>query len=206
MKVSALLWPFPFGLRVSWATTKVCNPDPQYARGRVFLLRGNGIVFSRGMGILCDTLRGRGTWAEDLRCMGDRWARRHLLAQRDVGKRSGPVIFVGHSCGGRYALHAAHALEPAGLTVDLIVCIDVAFPPEVPGNVKRAVHIYLGGPRLYPARPLRPAPGSAARIENRDLRAPGSPIDARGLHHLNITGNPSVQAFVLARVEEALGS
>jgi hypothetical protein len=200
LRLSAWLWPFHFGVRLGWASARVPNPDPCRARGRVFLLRGNALVFSAGFGALCDELRRAGLWAEDLRCVGDRWACRTLVADRDAGRLRGPVIFVGHSCGGRYALHAARKLETEGIRVDLVVCLDVALPQEVPGNVGRAVNLYLTRWRLYPARPLRPAPGSTAVIENLDLNASDSPVDARGLHHLNLTASPGVRALVRERV------
>jgi predicted alpha/beta-hydrolase family hydrolase len=148
MRLSALLWPFPFGVRLGWASARVPNPDVDHARGRAFLLRGNGVLFSRGFGALCAALRRAGVWAEDLRCVGDRWACRRLIADRRTGRLRGPVILVGHSCGGRYALFAAHRLQAAGVAVDLIVCLDVALPPEVPANVKRALNLYLTRPRL----------------------------------------------------------
>jgi hypothetical protein len=128
MRLSALLWPFSFGVRLGWATARMPNPDVDRARGRVFLLRGNGVVFSRGFGDLCAALRRAGVWA-----------------------------------------------------------------------------VYLTRPRLYPARPLRRAAGSPTLVENIDLDAAGSPVDARGLHHLNITASPAVQALVLGRVLEAVG-
>jgi hypothetical protein len=37
-------------------------------------------------------------------------------------------------------------------------------------------------------------------VTNLDLDAPGSPIDPAGLHHLNITASPAVQAWVLGQV------
>jgi hypothetical protein len=101
MRLSALLWAFPFGVRLGWVSARVPNPGVDHARGRVFLLRGNGVVFSRGFGALCAALRRAGVWAEDLRCVGDRWACRRLLADRRAGGLRGPVVFVGHSCGGR---------------------------------------------------------------------------------------------------------
>jgi hypothetical protein len=204
LRLSALLWPFPFGTRLGWLTARAPNPGPAEARGRAFLLRGNGAVFSRGFGALCDELRHAGLWADDLRCVGDRWARRRLLRDRAAAAPGGPVVFVGHSCGGRYALHAAHALQREDVTVDLIVCLDVAFPPPVPANVRRAVHLYRTRLRLYPAGPLRPASGSAARLDNHDLDAPGSPVAPGGLHHLNITASPAVRAFVRERILETV--
>src|SRR4051812_44297784 len=118
MRVSALLWPFPFLLGVGKLTTSVPNIDVREARGRAYLLRGNGIVFSRGFGRTCDRLRLAGLWAEDLRCVGDRWVRRHLRAE--VPRT--PIILVGHSCGGRYALHAAQELARENIPIDLLIC------------------------------------------------------------------------------------
>jgi hypothetical protein len=202
MKLSRFLWPFPFGVRLGWLSAAVPNPDP--GRGRVFLLRGNGIVFSRGFGVICTELRRAGGWAEDLRCIGDRWASRLLRAEQRAGRLRGPIVFVGHSCGGRYSLFGAHELAAAGIDVDLIMCLDVAMPPPVPVNVKRAINLYLSRDRIYPARPLVPAPHSAAHIINIDLNSADSPIDANGLSHLNITNSPAVQAFVLKRIRETV--
>src|SRR5262249_25128110 len=124
MKVCTWTWPFPFGVRLGWASTRSPNPDRRHARGRVYLLRGNGIFFSQGLGILCGKLGRRGIWAEDLRCVRDLWAYRHLLADWRAGWLQGPLIFVGHSCGGRYSLFTARKLQKLGIPVDLLVCLD----------------------------------------------------------------------------------
>ena len=73
MRGCALTWPFCFGVRLGWATTRTPNPDPKQAAGRVYLLRGNAVVFSRGFGTICGRLRRAGLWSEDLRRVGDRW-------------------------------------------------------------------------------------------------------------------------------------
>jgi pimeloyl-ACP methyl ester carboxylesterase len=198
-------WLFPAAARLGWATTTVPNPPEGDARAAAYLLRGNGAVFSPGFGRLCDRLRAAGVWAEDLRCVGDRWACRHLVGHRAAGRLAGPVVLVGHSRGGRRALAAAARLGRAGVAVDLLVCVDVAFPPPVPGNVRRAVHLYRSGWRAYPARPLRPAPGACGRLENIDLDGPGSPVPGRGLHHLNITASPALQAWVAGQIEGLVG-
>ena len=200
MRVCTYTWPFRFGVRLGWASTRTPNPDPRTARGRAYLLRGNAVVFSRGLGVLCGRLRRGGLWAEDLRCVGDRWALRHLTADHRAGRLRGPVVFVGHSCGGRYCLFAAHQLQTLGIVVDLLVCLDVAGPPGVPANVRRAVNLYRSRRRLYPAGPLRPAPGSCAVIENIDLDAADSPVQERWLNHLNLTDSPAVQRVVLEQI------
>lgn len=204
MRLAALLWPFPFGVRLGWATTSVPNPEIGRARARAYLLRGQGVVFSRGFGAMCDRLRREDIWAEDLRGVGDRWVRRRLLADREAGL-AGPVVLVGHSCGARYSLFSAHELARSGIAVELIVCVDAAMPYQVAANVRHAANLYRSRWRIYPARPLEAAPGSATRITNLDLDAADSPIAPAGLHHLNMTGSEAVQDWIVTRVLEAVG-
>jgi pimeloyl-ACP methyl ester carboxylesterase len=203
MRVCALTWPFSFGVRLGWATAWTPNPPIGRAVGRAYLLRGQAVVFSRGFGTMCDQLRRAGLWAEDLRCVGDRWVRRHLLTDHQAGRLHGPIIFVGHSCGGRYALYTAQQLAEHGITVDLVICIDVAGPFDVSANVKHAVHLYRSRRRIYPARPLRLATGSTGQITNLDLDAEDSPIAPQWLCHLNITASPAVQAWIVGHILEA---
>jgi thioesterase domain-containing protein len=131
---------------------------------------------------------------------------RHLAHDHRAGRLHGPVIFVGHSCGGRYALYAARRLEQLRVRVDLIVCVDVAWPYEVSGNVRRAIHLYRSRLRLYPARALQSAPGSEAVVENLDLDDPAAPVPGQGLHHLNITASHEVQSYIIARVMEVVNA
>src|SRR5437763_1326618 len=171
IRLCSYLWPFTFGVRLGWLTAGHPTPDAATACDRIFFFRGNGIVFSNGFGRMCGLLRRAGYWAEDLRCIGHRWACRHLTTHNSDGPR-GRLILVGHSAGGRYAVFAARQLQDLGTTVDLLVCLDTALPAPVSANVTAAAHLYFTGPRLYPARPLMPAPDSAVRIENIDLHAP----------------------------------
>jgi pimeloyl-ACP methyl ester carboxylesterase len=204
MRFCAMFWPFPFLVRLGWATTTVPNPAPREAIGRAYVLRGQGFVFSRGCGVICDRLRRAGVWTEDLRCVGDVWARRHLLADRAADQVRGPLILIGHSYGAMAGLHTARRLAPLGLAVDLLVCVDVAFAETVPDGVRHAVHLYRSRRRIYPAGPLRLAPGSRAAVENIDLDAADSPIRPDGLHHLNITASPAVQDWIIHRALAAI--
>jgi hypothetical protein len=198
-----MLWQVPSGGRVGWVTASVANPDPLRANGRVFLLRGTGTVFTPGFGEICTRLRRAGIWAEDLGPAGDGWVCRHLISEHRAGRLRGPVVLVGHSRGARHIVDAAHALERAGISVDLLVCLDVTLPARVPGNVRQALNVYMSRGRFYPADPLLPAAGSMASIENVDLSSPGAPVVGHGLHHLNLTANPAVQEFVVARILQA---
>jgi pimeloyl-ACP methyl ester carboxylesterase len=202
IRLCSYLWPFTSGVRLGWLTADHPNPDGEKMRDRIFFFRGQGIVFSNGFGTLCSALRRAGYWAEDLRCVGHRWVCRELT--RTIAPSRGRVIFVGHSAGGRYALVAAQQLQKIGVTIDRIVCLDVALPDPVPANVLMATHLYFTRRRLYPARPLTLALGSTAHLENVDLDAGNSPISARWLTHLNITDSPTIQGLVLQRIQQTL--
>ncbi len=188
-------------VRLGWLTSRIPNPGAASRAGRVYFFRGQAIFFSRGFGRMCEALRREGVWAEDLRCRGEWWACRHLLAEPPAE----PVVLVGHSCGGRSALFAADRLRKSGVTVDLLVCLDVTLPPPVPANVRRAVNLYLSGWRLYPAGRLRPAPGAAPRIDNVDVSAPDSPITAGWLCHVTFTDSAAVQDFVVRKILDVVG-
>jgi hypothetical protein len=201
-----MAWPLPSGVRLGWATVAVPNPEPSQAKARVFLLRGTGVVFSLGFSDLCTQLRQAGIWAEDLRSNGDGWVCQHLRDEHCTGMLHGPIILIGHSRGGRHILDAARELQKAGITVDLLICVDVAFPATVPGNVRQAVNLYLTQLRVYPASILRPDPDVFVPIENIPLDAPDSPIPSQGLHHVNITNSPAVQLIILERIMRVIRS
>ncbi len=189
--------------RLGWLTTRVPNPALANATGFAFLMRGNATVFSRGFGTLCDTLRSLGVWAEDLRCVADVWVERTILTAQQAGWGDKPSILIGHSRGGRRAICAATRLLPRRVSIDLLICLDVAFPPALPGNVRRAIHLFRTSHRVYPARALR-SNDPSTHVENLDLDAPDSPIPSRGLHHLNITASAAVQSWIETQVRGLL--
>jgi pimeloyl-ACP methyl ester carboxylesterase len=175
-------------------------PRPNRYPGRVYLIRGQGWGFSPGWRKLRDRLREAGARADDISDLAAGGAVAELLADHQAGRLTGPIVFVGHSRGGRQSLAAAERLGRAGVAVDLVLTADVAFPPAVPGGVQRAVNLYLTHTRLYPARPLRPVPGNEPIIENIDL----GPAGAKGLNHLNITSNSALQDYLFARIMEVV--
>jgi pimeloyl-ACP methyl ester carboxylesterase len=194
--VAALLW-----LGLPLPTPAGGPPNPPAAPGRVYLLRGQGWVFSGGWASLRDRLREAGVWADDFSNRSGGRVADDVLRDHQTGRFTGPVVLVGHSRGGRQALSVAERLGRAGVPVTLVLTADVAAPPPVPAGVGRAVNLYLTGPRLYPARPLRPAPDNRGAVENVAL---GSPVAAKGLHHLNITGSAGLQDYAFRRIMEVM--
>jgi hypothetical protein len=198
-----MAWQIPMGGRVGWITASVANPEPLPTDARIFLLRGSGTVFSPGFGEICTRLRRAGIWTEDIGPAGDRWVCRYVIAEHRAGRLQGPIILVGHSRGARNVVETARELEKAGITVDLMVCLDVCLPPKVPGNVRQALNVYMSQPRFYPADTLKPAPGVAARIENLDLNGPDAPDLGGAVCHVNIAAFRAVQDLISERIEQA---
>src|SRR5205823_4651072 len=99
-------------------------PRPGGARGRVYLIRGQGWVFSGGWAALRERLRDAGLEAEDLSDHAGGRAADEVLADQGAGRLAGPVVLVGHSRGGRQALAAAERLGRAGIPVDLLLTVD----------------------------------------------------------------------------------
>jgi hypothetical protein len=160
-------------------------------------------VFSPGFGEICTRLRRAGIWTEDIGPAGDRWVCRYVIAEHRAGQLQGPIILVGHSRGARNVVDTARELEKAGITVDLMVCLDVCLLPKVPGNVRQALNVYMSQPRFYPADALRPAPGATARIENLDLSGPDAPDLGGAVCHVNIAASRAVQDLIFERIEQA---
>lgn len=185
---------------MGWLTTTVTNRSFGDVQGLAYLFRGNGTIFTPGFGRLTDQLRTQGLWAEDLTCNGLPWVKQHLMKEHG----GGPIILIGHSCGGRRCLQLAALLEAVGITIDLLICIDVAFTPKVPINVRRAVHLYRSRWRFYPARPLVPCPGGISQIDNIDLDQPDAPFPGTWLNHLNITGSQALQLWINHEVTQLL--
>src|SRR5262245_4431887 len=75
-------------------------PNPSRPRGRVYLIRGQGWVFSNGWAILRDQLRAAGVSAQDVSDLDGSWVGDDVLADHKAGNLNGPVVFVGHSRGG----------------------------------------------------------------------------------------------------------
>jgi hypothetical protein len=199
-----LAWQIPLGSRVSWATTNAPNPDAARSPARIFLVRGTGTVFSPGFGDLCTALRRQGLWTEDLGSAGDGWVRQYLIAEKRAGRLQGSVVLVGHSRGGRHILETARDLQKAGITIDLLVCLDVAAPPQVPSNVHLAINLFATEHRLYPAAELKAASSSETRIENINLNSKTAPLQVSGLTHVSMTAHPAVQRYVVQRILETV--
>ena len=164
--------------------------------GHVYLLRGLGNVWSRGI----DKLKGK------LDAQGVRTSlsnHRHWKEIVDeatekyrADKSFGPIILIGHSLGADASVLIARKLGENNVPVRLMVSFDrVAEVGPVSANVEQVLNFYKGsswGKEMVPSKYFK------GKMENVDLR------DNHDIGHLNIDQNPELQTRVIDLVMETL--
>ena len=134
----------------------------------VYLLRGL-LNMSPGFDTLAASIRSHGIPAT-LDSYGS-WSALTQDAIADYKRgRLRSIVIIGHSAGGGAALDMAAALGRAGVPVDLVVAIDPTGTTSVPGNVRRAINLYVAGGLGSPVSSPAKARGA---IQNLPDRGPG---------------------------------
>jgi pimeloyl-ACP methyl ester carboxylesterase len=110
------------------------------------------------------------------------------------GRTSTPVAVVGYSFGANAAILFSRRLERANVPVQTLVVIEAAKPPQIPTNVRRAVHYYVSGM----ADRIAPAPGFSGSIENINLGSVDP--DAASRNHWSVSHLELLHSKVIAEV------
>ena len=160
-----------------------------WAETQVYLLRGWFGVFSTGMDVIAETLRGKGIEAEALGHLAWKSTVSKILDERAAG-RTGRIVLVGHSQGGNNIIDIARELEKHGVRVDLLITLAPFQQDPVPANVVRALNYYQAGGW---GSPLTAGPGFAGELANID-------VGDTGTFHVNIDKNAKVQAAIVATI------
>lgn len=165
------------------------------ARGDVYLLRGFGDVFSRGLDAMAATLNSKGIDAEVTN--HDAWrriAQEIIDKQRRMGPR--PVVLVGHSLGANAVVEIAEMLKKRHITVQYMVTLAATGPDPVPSNVRRVDNFYFATNGW--GEPVKGAADFSGSLTNHDF----SNVD--GVGHFNIDKQPAIQREILARIISAV--
>ena len=174
-------------------------------RGNVFLVRGWRDLWSGGIDVLANQIRGGGMNAQVYRA--SQW---HELAEA-IERRYGsatpprPLVLIGFSYGADDVLRIAGQLGRDHIAVDLLITIDPVTPPPVPGNVV-ACYNYFQTNGIWDVFPwLRGIPLRASRpgqLMNVDIRRDRPDLLLPDLSHATIAGDPKLQREIAARVME----
>jgi len=160
-------------------------------RGEVYMLRGFGDVFSRGLDEMTATLASRGIDAQVASHTAWRGVLRSILQDRE---RFGPraIVLVGHSLGANAVIDIAEELQRRHIPVQYVVTLAATWPDPVPSNVERVDNFYFATQGW--GEPLVPGPGFAGSLRNLDFS------DDSDVGHFNIDKQPKIQRELLANI------
>jgi pimeloyl-ACP methyl ester carboxylesterase len=159
--------------------------------GDVFLLRGFGDVFSRGLDQMAATLNHQGIDAEVTNHNSWRSVALEIIdRERRLGPR--PVVLVGHSLGANAVIQIAELLKKEHITVQYMAIFAATGPDPVPSNVRRVDNFYFASNGW--GEPVSGATDFSGSLDNRDYS------NAAGIGHFNIDTQPQIQREVLAKI------
>lgn len=166
---------------------------PACAAAHVYLLRGIFNV-SVGLDALAAKLERIGIAASVYgHTEAGAVAARAAQSYRDGTGR--PVILVGHSLGAGAVVDVARQLNAAGIPVALLVTLDPVGANPVPGNVGRAINLYVSGGQGVPVQADADFHGD---LSNMDFRG-------EGLDHMTIQSADSIHTRLIASIRAAAG-
>ena len=159
--------------------------------GDVYLLRGFGNVFSRGLDQMGAKLKKRGIKAEVVHHGDWKEVLAKIIANRKkYGRR--PVVLIGHSLGANAILRIATQLKKKRITVQYMVTFAATNPIPVPSNVRKLTNYYFATDGW--GEKVAKGPGFRGNLKNIDFS------NSKTIGHFNIDKQPRLQRQVINNV------
>ena len=169
--------------------------EARKSRGDVYLLRGFGNVFSKGLDEIGKKMNRSGIKAKVISHGQWQTALRTIVANRKrYGKR--PVVLIGHSLGANAAIRIARGLKREKIRVNYMVTFAATDPSPVPSNVRKATNYYFSKDGW--GEPLRRGYGFRGRLHNIDFSKD------KNIGHFNIDEQPKLHRQVIANTRRHL--
>lgn len=181
-------------------SAKRWNPgSPGPGQTCVFLLLGFGdLDGSQGLDQLAATLKGNGCFADV-----EPYRKWKAIARDILKDPPAKLVLIGHSHGGVDAINIAHRLKKQGVSVQLLVLLDVGRPDPIPANVDVAMHYYVDPPTLS----FRKGPRSKLEKGNTHTQLihvavgpEGELPEARDVDHMDICASAAIQKLIADRL------
>jgi pimeloyl-ACP methyl ester carboxylesterase len=118
-----------------------------------------------------------------------------LAAQGYRNGTARPIILIGHSLGAGAVVEVARQLNASGIPVGLLITLDPVGANPVPGNVGRAVNLYVSGEQGVQ---VQADAGFRGSLSNMDFRS-------EGMDHMTIQSADSIHRRLIGYVGAAAG-
>jgi hypothetical protein len=188
---------------MEWVQPQTTSPRV----GTVYLIRGWMGVYSAGIDEMAKQLNALGVTAYVY--MPEQYpelAKTMVERYKNVPNHE-PICFVGHSRGVDSSLIIARELDKAGVTVDVICCLDSVDETTVSKNVRVCYNYWmpgvLFGTNLLRGIPLKQAPGSTGQLYNYNLDKEYRAWRGPWTDHISFDDDPMVQKRIIANILEA---
>lgn len=174
--------------------------------GRVYLIRGLIGLFSVGIDRLGEKIAAEGIHAQVFQEAQDPRMAAAIIATYEHAAEREPLILIGHSVGAEDVITIARKLQPHGITVDLMICLDATNPAKVPANVRQCVNYYqpsiMDFLPILRGLPLKAEPDFAGDLQNLNVRHERRDLLEWDTNHFNIDKDTKIHADILARLRE----
>jgi len=157
----------------------------------VFLLRGFGNVFSRGLDQISVKLKKKGVKASVVH--HGEWQSvlaKIILNRKKYGRR--PIVLIGHSLGANAILRIADKLKSKKITVQYMVTFAATNPMPVSSNVRKLTNYYFETDGW--GKKVRKGRGFRGNLKNIDFSK------SKTVGHFNIEKQPKLQRQVINNV------
>lgn len=156
--------------------------------GDVFLLRGFGDVFSRGLDEIGERLKLEGIEAQVISHRSWETALATIIANQQKHGRK-PVVLIGHSLGANAVIRIAQELKKRRIRVTYMVTFAATNPDPIPSNVGKVTNYYFATDGW--GLPLRSGPGFRGQLKNIDFSK------SETVGHFNIEEQDRLQRQVI---------
>jgi hypothetical protein len=175
--------------------------------GEVYCIRGWKGIWSLGIDEMAKQLNEKGVTAHVFMPEQVHALAATLVQRYKNSPQHEPICFIGHSRGVDASLIIARELEKAGVSVDVIACLDSVDETTVPRNVRLCYNYWMPGiflnTNILRGIPLKQEPGSTGQLFNYNCAKEYRSWRSDGTNHVNFDDDPKIQKRIVEQVLEA---
>lgn len=177
----------------------------QVTQARVYTLRGFLDIFSTGMNDLAKKVHQElGIQAQALSYLEEKKLSDYLIREYQSGRKTGPIILIGHSFGADELIAVAKRLNTAHIPVALLISLDNTKKQEIPPNVHTFYNIN-SGKSLFSFIVPWGTPMNTANSKTQMITINLSKQRQFAMiNHFNIDKLPAVQNYVIEIIKKVI--